>query len=145
MKKKTIEEYIETIYALERKEGRAQTGMLADEMGVKPPSITEILQKLEKEGLIQYESYAGATLTPRGMRMARELMAKHAILAEFLETIGVDHDLAEIDACQMEHHVSGRTIAQLKKFVEFIQTTRQAAECVEWFRLSCPSDTDRDE
>jgi DtxR family transcriptional regulator, Mn-dependent transcriptional regulator len=138
VKKKTIEEYIETIYALEKREGKVQTGMLAAEMGVKPPSITETLQKLEKEGLIQYESYAGAILTPSGKRMARELTMKHSILAEFLEIVGVDEELAEMDACQMEHHVSARTIAQLEKFVTFVQTTSQVSQLIEQFRSSSP-------
>ncbi len=138
MKKKTIAEYIETIFALGEREGRVQTVMLAAEMGVKPPSITETLQKLEKEGLIRYESYAGATLTPSGRRMARELTMKHSVLAEFLEIIGVDARQAEVDACQMEHHVSARTIARLEKFVTFIRTAPPVSQWIEQFRNSCP-------
>ena len=57
MRYKTIEEYIETICVLEQRNGRAQTGMIATHLGVKPPSITEMLQKLERQGLIHYESY----------------------------------------------------------------------------------------
>jgi Mn-dependent DtxR family transcriptional regulator len=53
MRKKTVEEYIEIIHALEVREGRAATGKIAAEMGVKPSSATEMVKKLQKEGLLQ--------------------------------------------------------------------------------------------
>jgi DNA-binding MarR family transcriptional regulator len=57
MKKKTIEEYIELIHILEKKDGHAHTGTIAAEMEIKAPSVTQMLQKLEKEGLVRYQSY----------------------------------------------------------------------------------------
>lgn len=95
MRKKTVEEYIEVIFALEREEGRATTGRIASEMNVKPSSATEMLQKLQKEGFLQYESYAGATLTESGRRLALELNGKHEAIADFLAIIGVDRAVAE--------------------------------------------------
>ncbi len=119
MRRKTVEEYIEIIHALELTEGRASTGRIAGEMGIKPSSATEMLQKLQKEGLLQYESYAGATLTDAGRGLAQELEGKHKAIASFLEIIGVQRSVAEHDACQMEHHVGRETMAQLEKFVQF--------------------------
>ncbi len=120
MKQKTIEEYIEVIYALEIGEGRAQTGRIASEMNVKPSSATEMLQKLQKEGLLDYKTYAGATLTPAGRRLAQELGGRHRVIASFLKIIGVEKAAAELDACQMEHHVSRETMERLETFVEFV-------------------------
>lgn len=134
MRPKTIEEYIETIYVLEQRDGRAQTGMIALQMGVKPPSITEMLRKLEQEGLINYESYSGAVLTPAGIAMARELMKKHQIIADLLEILGIERKYAEIDACQIEHHVSAETVNRLEEFVEFTRADRQTAESIRRFR-----------
>jgi DtxR family transcriptional regulator, manganese transport regulator len=134
MRHKTIEEYIETIFVLEHRNGRAQTGMIASCMGVKPPSITEMLKKLEREGLIHYETYNGAILTGPGKKMARELMQKHRIIANFLEILGIDPELAEIDACQIEHHVSPETLKRLEKFVEFARTDLAATESIRRFR-----------
>ena len=88
MRKKTTEEYIEIICLLERQEGRAQTGRIAEAIDVKPPSVTEMLRKLEQEGLIVYESYAGATLTPAGEEITPELQRKHKKFAELLELPG---------------------------------------------------------
>ena len=137
MKQKTIEEYIEIIYVLEETEGRAHTGMIASQMGVKPPSVTEILHKLQKKGLVKYESYIGATLTPSGKKMARELMKKHKVIADFLEIIGVERGLAEIDACQIEHHVSSVTMEHLEKFVRFVHYAPHDPKWMEHFKHYC--------
>ena len=121
MRKKTIEEYVELIYILEQEHGHAHTGTIAAEMDIKAPSVTEMLQKLEKEGLVEYQSYTGATLTGKGKKMARALLEKHRIIQEFLELIGIDQVTAERDACQIEHHVSTGSVRRLEKFVEFLQ------------------------
>jgi len=139
MRHKTIEEYIETIFVLEQRNGRAQTGMIASRLGFKPPSITEMLQKLEREGLIHYESYTGATLTRSGKKMARELIQKHRIIADLLEIFGIDREMAEAEACQIEHHVSPQTLKTLEQFVEFAQNDSTTTESIHRFR-STPRD-----
>jgi DtxR family Mn-dependent transcriptional regulator len=137
MRQKTIEEYIEIIHALEIREGRASTGKIASEMNVKPSSATEMLQKLQKEGLLKYENYAGATLTASGRRMALELRSKHRAIADFLEIIGVDKESAEVDACQMEHHVGHATMRRLETFVEFVSRSQPRPPWIENFKRYC--------
>jgi len=137
MRKKTIEEYIETISSLEDREGRAQTGRVASRMNVKPSSATEILQKLQGEGLLKYETYSGATLTPAGKKLARDLNRKHGVIAEFLEIIGVEKSVADADACQIEHHVSRESFEQLEKFVEFAKGSLHDPEWIDSFRKFC--------
>ena len=137
MRHKTIEEYIETICVLEQQDGRAQNGMIASRMGVKPPSITEMLRKLEREGLIHYESYTGVTLTRSGKKMARELMQKHRVIADLLEILGIDREQAETDACQIEHHVSLKTLKRLEQFVEFARKDPITIQSISRFRSIC--------
>jgi len=133
IKRKTIEEYIEIIYVLQNREGYAKTGKISLEMGVRPSSVTEMLQKLLEEGYIKYEPYKGATLTGTGKNFARELMKKHKIIADFLEIIGIERELAEADACQIEHHVTIKTMERLGKFVEFIHNSPQKPRWMEHF------------
>jgi Mn-dependent DtxR family transcriptional regulator len=132
MRKKTIEEYIELIYILEQEHGHAHTGTIAAEMDIKAPSVTQMLRKLGKEGLVEYQAYTGATLTGKGKKMARALMEKHRVIQEFLELIGIDELTAERDACQIEHHVSTGSVLQLERFVEFLQ---QDPGLLERFRM----------
>ena len=118
---KTIEEYIEVIFILEMKSGRAHTTDIALKLNIKPPSVTEMLQKLHDMDFVIYEPYRGAKLTPPGMEMAQELMYKHKTLTEFFKIIGIDKETAEFDACQIEHHITAKTMKQLSKFIEFVQ------------------------
>jgi DtxR family Mn-dependent transcriptional regulator len=137
LRRVTKEEYIETIFLFEKKDGRAQTGRIAEHMDVKPPSVTEMLHKLQDEGLVKYEPYLGATLTEKGRAMADELMVRHKVIADFLEIIGVDRELADEDACHIEHHVSKASTEQLRKFVEFIQTAPRDPQWIENFKKFC--------
>ncbi len=126
-----MEEYIEVIYDQEIGKGSAHNTDIAAALKVKPASVTEMLQKLEGMGYIDYEPYKGARLTAAGRRVAEELIAKHKTLAKFLEIIGVDEETAEKDACQIEHHVTPRTMEILNKFVEFV---RDAPKDPEWLK-----------
>jgi Mn-dependent DtxR family transcriptional regulator len=137
LKRKTIEEYVEVIYLLEEADGRAQTGRIARELRVRPPSATEMLQKLQEEGLLRYEIYSGANLTSSGKRLARELQRRHGVIADFLEIIGVERDVADADACQMEHHVSRESVEQLEKFIEFARGSLSDPEWNRDFRKFC--------
>jgi DtxR family Mn-dependent transcriptional regulator len=133
IKRKTTEEYIETIFVLQNRNGYAKTGKISSEMSVRPSSVTEMLQKLQEEGYIKYEPYKGATLTDSGKKIAHELMKKHKIIADFLEIIGIERGLAEADACQIEHHANKKTMKRLEKFVEFINDAPHEPKWLEHF------------
>ncbi|MDI6708867.1 MAG: metal-dependent transcriptional regulator [Candidatus Thermoplasmatota archaeon] len=133
MKRKTTEEYIETIYVLEKRDGYAKTSEISLKMGIRPPSVTEILQKLQKEGCVKYKPYKGVKLTNSGKKIARKLMKTHKVIADFLEIIGIERELAEVDACQIEHQVSPKTMARLRKFVEFIINAPRKPKWIEHF------------
>jgi DtxR family Mn-dependent transcriptional regulator len=133
IKRKTTEEYVEIIFVLQNRNGSAKTGEISSEMAIRPSSVTEMLQKLQEEGFILYEPYKGAQLTDAGKKLAQELMKKHKIIADFLEIIGVQRDLAEADACQIEHHVTRKTLQRLGKFVEFINDAPHEPKWIEHF------------
>ena len=122
MKKLTMEEYIETIHILQKETGRAKTGRIAQSLGVRPPSVTQMLGKLGEEGLVEYEIYIGAKLTQKGQRLARELSSRHKTIADFLMILGIGEEQAERDACAMEHQMSRESAARLKLFVQFVQS-----------------------
>ncbi|HDM25229.1 MAG TPA: metal-dependent transcriptional regulator [Thermoplasmatales archaeon] len=119
MTREKIEEYIEVIYELEKNNKIANTVKIASKLEIKPGSVTEFLQKLEKIGLIQYQPYYGVKLTPMGEKLAKSLEKKHKTLAKFFyEILGVNKKIAEKDACEIEHHVSRETIEKLIDFIE---------------------------
>ena len=137
MRRVTREEYIEVIFELCEEGQKVQTGQIAERMDVKPPSVTEMLGKLQDDGLVKYEPYIGVELTAKGKKLAMELMATHKVIADFLEILGIDRENAEIDACVIEHHMSKESAQRLKQFVEFIQTAPKDPLWIEMFKTYC--------
>ena len=134
MRRVTIEEYLEKIYELSKEKGVANTGQIAEEMNIKPPSVTQMLQKLADEGLVNYNPYQGATLTTKGMKKAEQLMHKHKVLSDFLMLLGIDDTVAEEDACRIEHQISPETVTQLRRFLEHMKTSTDGKACMDGFR-----------
>lgn len=121
MRKKTIEEYLEVIFTIQEIKKIVHTNDVASSLEVNPASVTEMFGKLTKGGYINYEKYSGVTLTNKGKKIAVMLKNKHETLRHFLELIGVDKEIANHDACKIEHNVHSKTIDKLRKFVEFAE------------------------
>lgn len=134
MVSRIIEDYIETIYELESRGGSASTGDIASKLEIKPASATEMMQKLSEMGYVRYEPYHGVSLTTKGRKIAKELMHRHEVLAQFLTILGVDEETAESDACQIEHHVTPKTMKRLTKFVNYIQSTPEKPKWLSEFK-----------
>jgi len=101
-----MQEYLETLYRLEEEGRPARTGEIAGHLHVAPPSVTDMLQKLEKAGLVVYEPYKGASLTPAGRDVGRSILARHRVMQAFLQEVcGMDHRAAHEAACDMEHTI----------------------------------------
>ena len=118
MKKKTIEDYVELVYDLEKDKKPVHTNDVANALNINPASVTEFFQKLNKEGYIYYEKYGGASLTDKGRKVAIKTKKKHDALTEFLTILGVDKKIADEDACEMEHILHPNTIEIIEKLVE---------------------------
>jgi DtxR family Mn-dependent transcriptional regulator len=98
------EEYIETIYKLQKRNGTAKTKELSQIMHVVPGSITNTIEHLESHNLVTPEPYHGVKLTPEGEKIALTIIRKHR-LAERLLTDVLKADWATVhqDACKLEH------------------------------------------
>jgi len=69
LKMKTIEDYVELVYNIQKKKKRVQTNDVAFALNINPASVTEIFQKLSNEGYIDYEKYSGVKLTGKGKKI----------------------------------------------------------------------------
>jgi DtxR family Mn-dependent transcriptional regulator len=120
LRKKTIEDYIELVFNLQKTKKRVHTNDIANALNINPASVTEIFQKLSEEGYVDYKKYSGIMLTAKGRRLALRTKDKHEKLKEFLMILGVENDIAESDACEMEHILHPSTMNMIDKFVEVI-------------------------
>ncbi|AFL66745.1 metal-dependent transcriptional regulator [Desulfurococcus amylolyticus] len=110
------EEYLEVIYVLSMN-GRPKVREIARRLCVKPSSVVEFLRKLANEGYIIYEKGGKIELTEKGLKVAREIHERHRLLELFLESLGVPREIAEEDACKMEHILHPVTISKIREYL----------------------------
>jgi DtxR family Mn-dependent transcriptional regulator len=102
-----IEEYLEAMYKKQRTEMPVSTSTLARELKVSLPAVTDMLQKLEKRGLIEYKANRGASLTEYGKRVAALTVRRHRLWERFLtDVLGLRWDKVHDEACRLEHATS---------------------------------------
>ena len=117
-----MEDYLETIYALTRKNGVARVGEIANKLKVKSSSVNSALKLLSGKGFVIHQKYGYTRLTKQGERIASEVQEKHDILFRFLtECLMLDKLAAQEEACCIEHAISQQTFLRFTKFLEFIE------------------------
>ncbi|PTW60832.1 DtxR family iron (metal) dependent repressor [Breoghania corrubedonensis] len=112
------EDYIELIDDLLTHRGEARQVDIAARLGVTQPTVAKMLRRLAEEGLLESRRYRGVFLTEAGRTMARESRRRHAVVERFLIALGVSSDTARQDAEGIEHHVSGETLAAMRRFAD---------------------------
>lgn len=112
----SLEDYLEAIYVIIRDHKAACVRDIALHLNVKMPSVVKAIHELKKLGLVEQMPYAPVTLTDKGRRIAREVLARHTLLRRFLEKLGVSSKNADRDACLMEHILSAETLEKIKSY-----------------------------
>ena len=115
---KALEMYVKVAYELEEELGIATVSDMAERLGVKAPSVTAALQKLDSMGMVKYRRYQNVKLTRVGKTVAKKLHNRNKTLTDFLLMIGVDEKIASTDACEIEHVVNPKTIEKLAEYLK---------------------------
>lgn len=117
----SLEDYLEIIFRLLMRGKVARVRDIAREKGVKTSSVISALQRLVKEGLVEYQVREFVDLTENGRELAFRLHQRHIFLKRFLvELLQVDEETAEKDACSMEHAISVATLDRIAALSEFL-------------------------
>ena len=118
----SMEDYLETVAVLQAEGKVVRVNQIGQALGVKMPSVTAALKKLTDEGLVKHEKYGHVELTTKGGKAAREIFHRHEVLRRFLtEVLNITDEIAEEDACKMEHAISTVTLGRLATFMEFVE------------------------
>ena len=112
-----MEDYLEVIYELINNKGYATQTDISESLNVSLPGVTKMLQRLDLRNYLKYEKYRGINLTEAGIKLAENIHEKHGLLSEFFKMIGVDGDIANIDAEGVEHHLHPETLKKLREFM----------------------------
>ncbi len=114
----SLEDYLETIFILHRQRGEVRVTDIASALGVSKPSVNRAVGTLCDAGFLEHEFYGTVALTPSGEARAAQVLHRHQLIRRFLhDTLGVPEEIAEEDACRMEHVVSTQTIQHLYDYL----------------------------
>jgi DtxR family Mn-dependent transcriptional regulator len=111
-----IQDYVKEIYKLQAAGTRVTTSALAGRLGVSPPSATAMVKKLAALGLVEHKRYRGALLTPKGEKVALEVIRHHRLLEQYLsQTLGLPIDALHDEADRLEHALSEELEAHIDR------------------------------
>ena len=113
----SIEDYLETILSLQQKLGQVRSIDIANEMNFSKPSVSVAMKNLREKGFITIDDGGHIFLTESGKKQAEDVLEKHTILTDWLISLGVDKEIAQEDACRMEHDMSEETFLALKTHI----------------------------
>ncbi len=126
----SLEDYLEAIYLLSKDKRVVRVTDVAKRLNVKKPSVVIALKRLKREGLIVQERYGYIELTDEGKRVAEEVYFRHTTLFRFFrDVLGLSEELAEKDACMMEHYLSREALDRIRSLMELVQ--KRCPEVVE--------------
>lgn len=123
-----MEDYLEQISQLIEEKGYARVIDIAERLSISQASVTNMVKRLDTEGLVNYEKYRGMTLTERGKEVADYIIRRHELLTRFLQLFGVDDETIYDDVEGMEHHISSPTMRVFEALVSELESSPEAVE-----------------
>ena len=116
-----MDDYLEQILHLIKDKGYARAVDISKNLGISQASVTNMLQRLDAEGLVKHEKYRGTVLTDEGQRIALAIIERHETLTRFLRLFGLDEETIYRDVEGMEHHVSRPTLAVIRAMADLLE------------------------
>ena len=113
-----MEDYLEAILMIKQQHGYVRCVDVAEQLGVKKPSVSRAVKELIKSGHLVKNADGTLSLTELGLQIAEQIYEKHRFFTERLIAAGVDPKTAEQDACEIEHAISTEAFQKLKKVLE---------------------------
>lgn len=113
----SAENYLETILILSQKHPQVRSIDIANELGFSKPSVSVAMKNLRENGYITVNDHGHITLTDSGHQIADKIYERHTIICGWFEHIGVAKEIAEQDACRIEHVLSPETFEAIKRYI----------------------------
>lgn len=128
----SMEDYLEMIYRNSLLEGCIRINTLSALLNVAAPSVTKMMQKLNKLGLIDYKKYGLIDMTENGKEIGKYLLERHSIIELFLKNLGVTENLL-VETELIEHNISATTLHKINVFNKFLRDKPEIAKQYEQF------------
>lgn len=106
-----MEDYLKAVFGLTRDGAPAANSQLAQQLGIAPASVTGMVKRLARQGLLEHLPYQGVRLTTEGSRLALRVIRRHRIIETYLtERLGYAWEEVHDEAERLEHTASDRLI-----------------------------------
>ncbi len=112
--------YLETILLLKQKRANVHAVNVAEELGYSRPSVSRGVNLLAKKGYITFGQSGEIHFTAEGRAKAEEIYERHTVITDLLVRAGASRELAEENACRIEHVISPELFEVLKKYIKSI-------------------------
>lgn len=117
---KSLEDYLEAIKILTNNKKVTRVKDIGELLKVKSSSVVNAMNSLKEKGYIKQEKYGYIELTETGRKAALKIFKKHRIILKFLiEVLRVPKEIAEMDACKIEHVISEETFNKILEFYNY--------------------------
>lgn len=114
----SAEMYLETIHVLSQKNSSVRSIDVAEHMGYSKPSVSRAVGILKQGGYLLVDKDGFLTLTESGREIAEKIFERHTVISGALMMLGVDEQTAAEDACKIEHVISDKSFAAIKRHAE---------------------------
>lgn len=115
---KSLEEYLKTIYIIEKQNDKPRVTDIAEKMNCTKPSVNKSLKLLKEKELVIYEPYGQIELTEEGKKLAKKILEANDIVYLFLrEILGEDEEIAESEAKKIKMEMNDTTLNKLAKYL----------------------------
>ena len=111
----SAEDYLETILILSNRLGMVRSIDIANELSFSKPSVSIAMKNLRESGYITVDANGYISLEPSGRAIAEKIYERHTLFSTWLTNLGVDPQIAQEDACRIEHVISEQSFAALKQ------------------------------
>ena len=91
---------------------------VANRLGVSKASVNKAVSVLKDAGMLDQPYYGDITLTKAGYEYGSQVFSRHQTLTRFFEAIGVDAEVAEKEACMVEHDISEESFQKWASYIE---------------------------
>lgn len=115
------ENYLEAVLMLGIKNGSVRSIDVARELGFSKASVSVAMKNLRENGYVQMDEDGLIALLPKGREIAEKVYERHTVLTKLFVNIGVDENVAAVDACRVEHVISDETFDAIKKLYVNLQ------------------------
>lgn len=126
-----VEDYLEQILELINTKGYARVVDIARGLDISQASVTNMVRRLDAEGLLKYEKYRGLVLTASGETLARNITRRHQLLTDFLKLLGLPEDVIFHDVEGMEHHISPPTLRAIENLTDELRRQPALVEALQ--------------